>query len=52
MWLHQGGMGKQRTELPHRLNNLPHRPLVLYSNLPNDNGHFDEVVWATAQEKS
>ena len=22
---------------------LPHRPLVLCSNLPNDLGHFDEV---------
>ena len=34
--------GKQK-KLPHRPNDLPHRPLVLFTNLPNDHGHFDEV---------
>ena len=39
----QGG-GGSRKKLPHRLNDLPYRPLVLCSNLPNDHGHFDEEL--------
>ena len=35
--------GKQKKKLPRRPNDLPHRHLVLYLNLPNDHGHFDEV---------
>ena len=34
---------KQKTKLPHRPNDLPHRLLVLCSNLPNAHGHFNEV---------
>ena len=29
-------------KLPHRPNDLPHRPLLLFLNVPNDHGHFDE----------
>ena len=36
----QGGNQKK---LPRRPNDLPHHPLVLCSNIPNDHGHFDEV---------
>ena len=38
------GEGEQ-TKLPTVLtpNDLPHRPLVLCLNLPDDHGHFDEV---------
>ena len=28
--------------MPHRPNDLPHRPLVLCSNLSDDHGHFHE----------
>ena len=35
--------GESRKKLPHRANDLPHHPPVLYSNLPNDHCHFDEV---------
>ena len=37
------GGGGAEIKLPHRPNGLPHRPLVLCSNLPIDSGHFDEV---------
>ena len=36
------GVGKQK-KLPHRPNDLHHRPLVLCSYFPNDHGHFDEI---------
>ena len=36
-YAHQTGGGGSRRK------KLPHRPLVLCSNLPNDHGHFDEV---------
>ena len=39
--LKQGG--QQKKKQPHRLNDLPCRPLVLCSNLPNDHGYFNEV---------
>ena len=30
--------------MPRRPNDLPHRPLILCSNLPNAHGYFDEVL--------
>ena len=36
--------GKQK-KVPHYRNDLPHYPLVLCSDLPNDHGHFDEVCF-------
>ena len=35
--------GESRTKVPHYLNDLPHYPLLLCSNLPNDHGHFDDL---------
>ena len=35
--------GQAEKNLPHRPNDLPHRPLLLCLDLPNKHGHFDEV---------